>query len=71
MDFTVGSLLPKVRAFRKDIEEERCNYAIMETVRKICRQTAFAQTLVTATSVANVPTIDLSDFIDQIGRAHV
>ena len=64
MDFTVGSLLPKVKIFRKDLEEDRCNFAIMEAVRKICRQTGYAQEPLIVTATPNNPTIDLSQFID-------
>ena len=71
MDFTVGSLLPKVKIFRKDLEEDRCNFAIMEAVRKICRQTGFAQTVLTVTSTAENPVIDLSNFMDAFAAFHV
>ena len=63
MSFTVRSLLPKVQVFRKDLEEDRSIYAIMETVRKICRQTGYAQQVVTATSTSSVPTIDLGSLV--------
>ena len=43
MAFTVRSLLSKVLPFRKDLEPEKAIFAIKEVVRKICRQTGFAQ----------------------------
>lgn len=43
MSLTVRGLLPKVYAFRKDLEEEKSIFAIQESVRKICRQTMLAR----------------------------
>lgn len=60
MAFTVRSLLPKVQPFRKDLEEERAIFAIQEAVRKVCRQTGYAQATHTVSSIALTPTIDLS-----------
>lgn len=63
MSITVRSLLPKVKVFREDLEESRAIYAIQETVRKICRQTGYAQRVVTASTVALTPTVDLSSLV--------
>lgn len=63
MAITVRSLLSKVRPFRKDLTEEDANYAIQETVRKICRQTMYAQDVVSASTVASTATVDLSSLV--------
>ena len=70
MAFTVRSLLPKVRRFRDDLTEDECNYAIMETVRKVCRQTGYAQAKVTVNSVAGTPTIDLTTAMASYGNVY-
>jgi len=70
MAFTVRSLLPKVRRFRDDLSEDECNYAIMETVRKVCRQTGYAQAVVTVNSVALTPTIDLTTAMASYGNVY-
>lgn len=63
MSITVRSLLPKVKVFREDLEEDRSIYAIQETVRKICRQTGYAQQVVTASTVALTPTVNLASLV--------
>lgn len=57
MSLTVRSLLAKVKPFRKDLEEDRALYAIQEAVRKICRQTMFAEETVI------VPTVDGQPYV--------
>lgn len=63
MAFTVRSLLPKVQVFRKDLEEERSIFAIQEAVRKVCRMTAYAQTVVSATTTSTSPLVDLNSLV--------
>lgn len=70
MTFTVRSLLPKVRRFRDDLTEDECNYAVMETVRKVCRQTGYAQAKVTVSSIAGTPTIDLTTAMASYGNVY-
>lgn len=60
MSFTVRSLLPKVQPFRKDLEEERSIFAIQEAVRKVCRQTGYAQTKIITNTSSFDPVVDLS-----------
>ncbi len=55
MALTVRSLLPKVQPMRKDLEEERAIYAIMESVRKVCRQTMMAQEKLSNVSAPSSP----------------
>ena len=70
MSFTVRSLLAKVRPFRKDLSEDECNYAIKETVRRVCRQTGFAQTTLLTTTTANVPTVEINTALTTIGTPY-
>lgn len=63
MALTVRSLLPKVLPFRKDLLEDDAIYAIQEGVRKICRQTQYAQVTVSASTVASTSTVDLSSLV--------
>ena len=70
MAFTVRSLLPKVRRFRDDLTEDECVYSIMETVRKVCRQTGYAQAVVTVNGTATTPTIDLTTAMASYGSVY-
>ena len=70
MSFTVRSLLAKVRPFRKDLSEDECNYAIKETVRRVCRQTGFAQSTFTVSTVANTPTVEINTALTTIGTPY-
>lgn len=70
MAFTVRSLLPKVRRFRDDLSEDECVYSIMETVRKVCRQTGYAQKTVSAATVASTPTVDLTTPMASYGNVY-
>lgn len=63
MALTVRSLLPKVLPFRKDLLEDDAIYAIQEAVRKICRQTQYAQVTVSASTVAGASTVNLSSLV--------
>ena len=70
MAFTVRSLLPKVQVFRKDLEEERSLFAIQEAVRKVCRNTGYAQAVVSVTSTPATPTISLTSAMTNYGDVY-
>ena len=63
MALTVRSLLPKVLPFRKDLLEDDAIFAIQEAVRKICRQTQYAQSIVSASTVAHTATVNISSLV--------
>lgn len=72
MALTVRSLLPKVRPFRKDLTEEDAIFAIQETVRKLCRETTYAQQVVSASTVAHNAEVSLTSLVTSgaINRVH-
>ena len=70
MAFTVRSLLPKVQIFRNDLEKEKAIFAIQECVRKICRQTEFAQTTVQAYGTLGNPLLDLTTSMATYGTVY-
>lgn len=70
MSFTVRSLLAKVRPFRKDLSEDECNYAIKETVRKVCRQTGYAQSTFQVSTTALSPTVDIKSALASLGTPY-
>lgn len=71
MSITVRSLLAKVKPYRDDLTEDQANYAIMEAVRKICRQTGYAKAVVnTISTIAGTPTININSAFSTYGSVY-